>query len=413
MGFAETAATAPRTTPATKDTRSRSAPARRLERGSAFAVRAEAARLEAAGRDVVHLELGEPDWRPPPAVLDALPTACVDGGRRYTEAAGDLDVRIQVADSYTELMGTRVDPERVVLVPGSNLVLYLTLLAVAGPGDEVLLPDPGFPPYAELVRLAGAVPVPYPLRGETGFLPDADEIGSLMTRRTRLIIVNSPNNPTGSVIPDELTEKIMEVVDRNGLYVVFDEAYREFKPGGGRPSLYGELAEHPRTVFMESLSKSHSMCGWRAGIAITRPELAKDLADLMVNTACCMPSMVQRIIPAALNSREWLAGRVAEAARRRHLVHGELVTMPGIRSAAVGEGLYLFPDITRTGLSDREFARRLLDGTGVSVVPGSVYGRQGAGHVRIACTQSIERLTEAMRRMRIFLEGTAWANAIP
>ncbi|MFC9636278.1 pyridoxal phosphate-dependent aminotransferase [Streptomyces mirabilis] len=395
------------------DTRSRSAPVHRLERGSAFAVRAEAARLEAAGQDVLHLELGEPDWRPPPAVLDALPAALADGGRRYTEAAGELEVRLQVAAVYSELMGARVDPGRVVLVPGSNMVLYLTLLAVAGHGDEVLLPDPGFPPYAELVRLAGAVPVPYPLRGEAGFLPDADEIGSLVTRRTRLIIVNSPNNPTGSVIPAELIEKIMEVVDDCELYVVFDEAYREFKPGGGRPSLYGDLAEHPRTIFMESLSKSHSMCGWRAGIAITAPELAKDLADLMVNTTCCMPAVVQRIIPAALNSREWVTERVVEAARRRHLVHGELVTMPGIRSAGVGEGLYLFPDITGTGLSDREFSRRLLNETGVSVVPGSVYGRQGAGHVRIACTQSIDRLTEAMRRMRVFLEGMAWPHAIP
>ncbi|MEU9094405.1 pyridoxal phosphate-dependent aminotransferase [Streptomyces sp. NPDC048428] len=412
MSCAEVASTAARTAPATAlvDTRSRAAPVHRLERGSAFAVRAEAARLERAGQDVVHLELGEPDWQPPPAVIDALPAALADGGRRYTEAAGELDVRLQVASSYTELMGSRVDPGRVVLVPGSNMVLYLTLLAVAGHGDEVLLPDPGFPPYAELVRLAGAVPVPYPLRREAGFLPDADEIGSLVTRRTRLIIINSPNNPTGSVIPAGLIEEIMEVVDHRGLYVVFDEAYREFKPGGGRSSLHGDRAAHPRAVFMESLSKSHSMCGWRAGIAITAPELAKDLADLMVNTTCCMPAMVQRVIPAALNSREWITGRVAEAARRRHLVHGELVSMPGVRSEAVGEGFYLFPDIRGTGLSDREFSRRLLTEAGVSVVPGSAYGRQGGGHVRIACTESVERLTEAMSRMRVFLEGMAWTR---
>lgn len=379
--------------------------ARRLARGSAFDTARAARREEALGRDVVHLELGQPDLPSPPSLARALAAALsADGGEQYTPPAGDPVVRGQVAEHYSTMLGVPVDPERVLLLPGSNLALHLTLQTAVAPGEEVLLPDPGFPAYAELVRLAGAVPVGYRLTASTAFVPDVDELAALMTPRTRLIVVNSPHNPTGGVLPCAVVERITALADSRGLYVLFDEAYRELIHDGSRPAALGASAAYSRTVVMDSLSKSHSLCGWRIGVAVVPRELAEEMAHVVVNTHCCMPSFVQRVIPTALGDEEWVARIGAEYRSRRDLVAAELAGMPGLWTIRPEGGLYAFPDISATGLSDRVFADRLLREAGVAVVPGSVFGRHGAGHVRVAFTQPRARLAEGMSRIRTFLE---------
>lgn len=378
------------------------APAARLLGGSAFALAEQARRLEALGGDVIRLELGQPDLPGPPEAVEAATRALAEGrAARYTDPAGDPAIREQVAAHYSARTGRPVTAAEVVLLPGSNLALWFTLLTVLRPGDEVLLPDPGFPPYAELVRLAGGTPVGYPVRPEHGHVPDPDEVASLATARTRVLVVNSPHNPTGSLWPQECVRALARLAARRRLYTVADEAYRELaEPGAPAPSYPADR----RTVLMDSLSKSHSMCGWRVGIAIVPPALVRRFTDLLVNTNCCMPQFVQWAVPAALAATGHVAALRTEYARRRALLVRELATVPGVRVTPPRGGLYVFADIRGTGTGDRRLAELLLHDTLVATAPGSLFGAHGTGHLRLSLTQPPRRLAEGAARLRTRLE---------
>ncbi|MFE1320587.1 pyridoxal phosphate-dependent aminotransferase [Kitasatospora phosalacinea] len=372
-------------------------------RGSAFTIAAAADRLERAGRSVVRLELGVPDLPPPPEAQEAL-AAALGRPSAYTPPAGLPEVREHVAAHYSGVLGRPVAADEVLLVPGSNLVLHGVLLATVRPGDEVLLPDPGFPPYAELVRLAGAVPVGYPLRAERGHAPDPAEVAALVSPRTRLLVLNTPNNPTGAVTPGATVAALAALARRGGFRLLLDDAYRELVYDGSPPAA-AALAPDDPVVLMDSLSKSHSLCGWRVGIAVADRRLVDDLAQLMTNLHCCMPDVVQRAVPAALRAHHRVRALAAELRTRRDLVTGRLSDMPGLRLHPPGGAFYAFPDITATGLTDEQFADRLLHRAGVAVVPGSLYGRHGRGHVRIAFTRPSDQLTAGMDRLHDFLES--------
>jgi aspartate aminotransferase len=356
----------------------------RMLGGSAFAIADRARRFEAQGHDVVHLELGQPDLPGPPAATEALARALSGHRSDYTLPAGDPRIRDQVADHYTKVLGRPVAPAEVVLLPGSNLALWFTLLAVLAPGDEVLLPDPGFPPYAELVRLAGAIPVGYPLRPGADYIPDPDEVAALISSRTRVLITNSPNNPTGSVWPATCLGALSDLAERHHLYTVHDQAYRELAD----PALIapGPRADE-RTVIMDSLSKSHSMCGWRIGIAIVTPDLARQFTDILVNTNCCMPDFVQQAIPAALSATDHVA------------------RVPGLRLRPAHGGLYVFADVRAASTPDTRLAEDLLRHSHVATAPGSLYGPHGAGHLRLSLTQPRPRLLEGVARVRTHLSA--------
>ncbi|WP_371477012.1 pyridoxal phosphate-dependent aminotransferase [Kitasatospora sp. NBC_00315] len=379
------------------------AAAARLLGGSAFALSARAGRLEARGHDVVRLEVGQPDLCGPPAAIEAATRELARGHAGYTDAAGDPQVREQVAAHYAARLGRPVTADQVVLLPGSNLALWFTLLTVLSPGDEVLLPDPGFPPYAELVRLAGGRPVGYPLRPERDHVPDPGEVAGLVTARTRVLVVNSPHNPTGSVWPAQCLAALAALARRHRLHTVTDEAYRELSEPGLDTPLY---PADERTVVMDSLSKSHSMCGWRIGIAIVPPPLLRRFTDLLVNTNCCMPQFVQRAVPAALADTGHVRAARAEYADRRALLVRELGALPGVLVRRPLGGLYVLADVrgTGAGTDDRRLAETLLDEALVATAPGSLFGGHGAGHLRLSLTQPAPRLAEGVSRLRTFLE---------
>ncbi|WFE47862.1 pyridoxal phosphate-dependent aminotransferase [Verrucosispora sp. WMMD1129] len=385
-------------------------PLRSLLRHSAFAVQHQADELAATGRDVIHLELGEPDLPTAAHIVSAMVSSARDGWTHYTAPAGDPEIRQHLAGHYARLLRMPVAAEQVLLVPGSNMVLHFALLTLVAPGDEVLLPDPGFPVYAELVRLAGGVPVSYPLRGTAGFAPDIAELAARVTARTRLLVVNSPHNPTGAVLLPETARELTDLVRRHSFYVLRDEAYRGLNwTGVDTDALLAELPPE-RVIVSETLSKSHAMCGWRAGIMVAPPHLAADFAVLMTNTNCCMPAFVQRALPAALTAPEtasWSARYAAEYRARRDLTVTRLLDMPSVRLTPPMGAFYAFPDISDTGLPDVVFAQRLLAETGVAVMPGSSYGRHGRGHVRLSFTQPPDRLTDALDRMHRFLAELA------
>jgi aspartate/methionine/tyrosine aminotransferase len=385
------------------------APVDRMLGTSSFAVSAAARAVAGTGRDVIRLELGEPDLPAPPHVVEALAVAARSGRDGYTEPAGDPAVRAALAGYYTTALGTPVVPAQLFLLPGSNMVLHLALLTLVGPGDEVLVPDPGYPVYPELVRLAGAVPVPYPLAAGAGFGPDIAELASLVTSRTRLLVLNFPNNPTGATLSPAAAEAVVALAHGGDFHVLRDEAYRTLNWSDPRGSVNAVLAGLPpdRTIVMDTLSKSHAMCGWRAGIGIVPQALVDRLTVLAINTTCCMPAFVQRAIPAALTAPEapaWAAAYGAELRARRDFTMRALRDLPGLTVPAGGGAFYAFPDVRATGLSDVDFAHRLLAEAAVAVVPGSVFGRGGQGHVRLAYTQPLDRLRTGLSRLRRFLE---------
>ncbi|WP_146246626.1 pyridoxal phosphate-dependent aminotransferase [Actinoplanes xinjiangensis] len=381
----------------------------RLHRQSAFAVQHRADEMARSGREIFQLGLGEPDLPTPSYIVTAMADSARRGDTGYTQPAGDPAVRSRLARHYSERLGHPLGPNNILLVPGSNMALHFALLALAEPGDEVLIPDPGYPVYAELTRLADAVPVGYRLRAENGFQPDIADLAALLNARTRLIVLNSPHNPTGTSLPAGFGPRLAELVGSYDCHVLRDEAYRSLNFDGVDADRELSALPADRVIVAETLSKSHAMCGWRAGVVLVPDALAADFAVLMTNTNCCMPAFVQQALVPALTSTESqrvAAGYAAVHRERRDLTVRRLRAMPGLSLVAPTGSLYAFPDIRATGLSDGEFAQRLLEETGVVVMPGHIFGTGGQGYVRVAFTRSPQQLTAAFDRMHLFLQRT-------
>jgi aspartate/methionine/tyrosine aminotransferase len=382
----------------------------RLGTESAFEVLARARALESDGRNIVHLEIGEPDFATPDNVVEAAVSAMHEGYTHYTPAGGIAEARGAVAGFVSRRLGIEVEPREVVLVPGSKNVLHFMLLACVEPGDEVILPDPGYPIYASLVDFIGAVPVRVTLREDRGFRMDLDELASLVSPRTRLLIVNSPQNPTGGVLTAEDIDFIANLARERDLLVLSDEIYSQILYGGTHHSLLSRPGMKERTVLMDGMSKAYAMCGWRLGYAVAPPELARLMETLMINTSSCAAAFTQMAAIEALESPDSAMAverMVAEFRSRRDLVVDSLNAMPGVRCARPEGAFYAFPNISATGFDERELALRLLDEAGVAVLAGSTFGPAGRGFIRVAYTQSEGDLTLGMERIADFLRRQA------
>jgi aspartate/methionine/tyrosine aminotransferase len=382
----------------------------RLGTESAFEVLARARALEADGRNIVHLEIGEPDFATPDNVVEAAVSAMHEGYTHYTPAGGIAEARGAVAGFVSRRLGIEVEPREVVLVPGSKNVLHFMLLACVEPGDEVILPDPGYPIYASLVDFIGAVPVRVMLREDRGFRMDLDELASAVSARTRLLIVNSPQNPTGGVLTAEDIDFIANLAQERDLLVLSDEIYSQILYGGTHHSLLSRPGMKERTVLMDGMSKAYAMCGWRLGYAVAPPELARLMETLMINTSSCAAAFTQMAAVEALESPDSAMAverMVAEFRSRRDLVVDSLNAMPGVRCARPEGAFYAFPNISATGFDERELALRLLDEAGVAVLAGSAFGPAGRGFIRVAYTQSEGDLTLGMERIADFLRRRA------
>ena len=379
--------------------------AQRMERlgtEGAFEVLARARRLEAAGRHVVHLEIGEPDFATPDNITEAAISAMHAGYTHYTPAGGIMEARQAVATFVSRRLGISADPLEVVLTPGSKNVLLFVLLACVEAGDEVIYPDPGYPIYSSLVNFIGAKPVPVRLREERDFRMDLDELASLVTPRTRLLILNSPQNPTGGVLTAEDVAFIARLAVEHDLLVISDEIYSQIVYGNEHVSILSQPDMKERTILMDGMSKAYAMCGWRLGYGVAPRELASRMEALMINSSSCAAAFAQMAVIEAFESPESDAAvtRMVEQFRsRRDLVVAGLNAMPGVRCQTPQGAFYAFPNVEGTGLDERELADELLEQAGVALLPGSAFGPAGEGFLRLAYTQSEGDLRVGLERM--------------
>jgi aspartate/methionine/tyrosine aminotransferase len=377
---------------------------------TAFEVLAKARALEAQGRTIVHLEIGEPDFPTPPNIVAAAEKAIRDGFTHYTPAAGLLPARQAVADWIRRTYEVEITPQHVVMVPGSKNVILFTAMALVDQGDEVIVPDPGYPIYESLVRLAGGKPVPIPLREQNQFRLDIEELAHKITPKTRLIIINSPQNPTGGVLSTRDLEEIAELAERHDLYVMSDEVYGQITYDGPHASILTVPGMVERTIYSDGLSKAYSMCGWRLGFAVAPVPIAQRMETLMINTSSCAAAFTQMAAIEALSSPDSdraVERMVGEFKRRRDVVVDRLNALPGITCHKPRGAFYVFPNITQTGMDERTLADRLLYEGGVAVLAGTSFGDAGKGYIRLSYANSIDQIEEGVRRMRGVLEKTA------
>jgi aspartate aminotransferase len=373
---------------------------------SAFTVLARAKAMEAAGRDVVHLEIGEPDFDTPEHVREAGIAAIRDGETHYGPAAGLPELREAAAAYLSRTRGVEVPPGRVLVGPGAKPFLFFSILAACEPGDEVVFPDPGFPIYESAIRWTGATPVALPLREDRDFAFDPDELASLLTARTRLVILNSPQNPTGGVIGAEDLRAVAELLEQSSAWVLSDEVYARLAYDGDVPSIASEGGILDRTILLDGFSKTYAMTGWRCGFACVPEALVDPLTRFFVNSTSCVPAFTQRAGVAALEGPQDAVARMLEEFRaRRDLVVDGLNALPGVSCRTPRGAFYAFPNVSGLPLGDEELAARLLEEAGVALLAGSAFGAGGAGHLRVSYATSRERLSEALRRIADLLSN--------
>jgi aspartate/methionine/tyrosine aminotransferase len=387
--------------------------ARRMENlgtETAFEVLAKARKLEAQGKNIVHLEIGEPDFPTPANIVEAAQKAIRDGFTHYTPAGGLMPARQAVADWIRRIYEVDVMPEQVVMVPGSKNVLLFTILALIDEGTEAIVPDPGYPIYESLVTMAGGKAVPIALRERNDFRLDVEELKSKITPRTRLIVINAPHNPTGGVLSHKDLEAIAELVQRHDLYVLSDEVYGQITYDGHHASILTVPGMVDRTIYSDGLSKAYAMCGWRLGFAVAPLPLAQRMETLMINSSSCAAAFTQMAAIEALSSPESdraVEAMVAEFKRRRDVVVDRLNAIPGVSCHKPLGAFYVFPNITGTGQNERELADRMLYEGGVAVLPGTSFGDMGKGYIRLSYANSVDQIEEGVRRMRGVLEKIA------
>ena len=378
----------------------------RLGTEGAFEVLARARKLEAEGKRIVHLEIGEPDFATPDNIVEAAIGAMQNGYTHYTPASGIFEAREAVAQFVSKMLKTEVEPADVVLVPGSKNVLLFTLLACIEPGDEVILPDPGYPAYASQVNFIGGIPKPVTLREESGFRIDLEELESLVTPRTRMLIINTPQNPTGGVLTAEDVDFVCNLALKHDLLVVSDEIYSQLVYGFEHVSPLSRAGMRERTVLMDGLSKSYAMTGWRLGYAVAPRALAAKLDTLMINSSSCAAAFTQIAAIEALGSPESehaVRRMVKVFEHRRDLVVDGLNEIAGVRCHRPQGSFYVFPNIQGTGFDEHDLASRLLNEAGVAVLPGTAFGPAGKGFIRLAYTQSEDELKLGLRRIKEFI----------
>jgi aspartate aminotransferase len=377
----------------------------RLGVEGAFEVLSRARALEAQGRSVIHLEIGEPDFETPRHIVEAGKRALDEGWTHYGPTQGDPDLRAAIAQHVGRTHGIAVDASEVCVTPGAKPILFFAMLALVEAGDEVIFPDPGFPIYESLIRFCRATPVSLPLLEDRGFSFDLDALQQRLTERTRLIIINSPQNPTGGVIPAGDVRALADLVRDRNILVLSDEIYARIHFGAESPLSIASLdGMKEKTILCDGFSKVYAMTGWRLGYGIMPRGLVEAINKLMVNSNSCTASFTQRAGIAALTGpQESCEQMVAEFRRRRDVFCAGLNTIPGFRCAIPEGAFYAFPNITGTGRGSKELADALLTEAGVACLSGTAFGALGEGYLRFSMANSIECLEEAVERIRAFV----------
>jgi aspartate/methionine/tyrosine aminotransferase len=372
---------------------------------SAFEVLSKAKALEAKGVDVIHLEIGQPDFKTPAHVSKVACEGIMAGHTGYTSSQGELFLREAIVKHSKEYYNINTNPDEIVVVPGGKPIMFFTMLSLINPGDEVIYPNPGFPIYESCINFAGGIPVPCPMLMENDFKIDAKRLKSLITDKTKLVIINTPGNPTGGVMEESDIRAVADVLKDKDIYVLSDEIYSRLIFNGVEHFSIASIPEmKDKTVVLNGFSKPYAMTGWRIGYGIMNKKIAETMTTLMINSSSCVAGFIQEAAKAALEGPQECVKAMAESYRERlNYVVGELNKIDGIKCLMPKGSFYLFPDISQTGLDDREFADRLLNEAGVATLPGSSFGKFGAGHIRISAATSKENLEEALHRVESFV----------
>ena len=375
---------------------------------TAFEAAARARALEATGREVIHLEIGEPDFDTPANIREAAKRALDGGATHYAPYPGIGDLRAAIARDYTARRGLEVPADRVFVTVGGKGVMYYAILALVDPGDEVIVPDPGYPIYASVTRFVGGTAVPLPIRQANDFRVDVDELARLVTPRTRMIVINSPANPTGGVLTRGDLERIAAVAREHDLVVLSDEIYSRIVYEGEHVSIASLPGMAERTIVLDGFSKTYAMTGWRLGYAIVPESLAFAFGRLIINSISSATTFAQVGAVEALDGpQDAVDAMVAEFRARRDLVVDGLNSLPGVRCLRPTGAFYAFPDISGTGHTGDELAHRLLHEAGVSVLSGTAFGDVGTHHVRLSYATSQDQIRRAIEKMRAVLDPVA------
>jgi aspartate/methionine/tyrosine aminotransferase len=368
---------------------------------TAFEVLAKAKALEKQGRDIVHLEIGEPDFDTPKNIKEAAVKALNSGYTHYVPSAGIPELRQAIADYVSRTRNLEVSPDEVVVTPGAKPIMFFSILALVNPGDEVLYPNPGFPIYESLINFVGAKPVPIPLKEENDFSVDHEYVKGKITKKTRMIIINSPENPTGGVMTKDDLKLIADCVSgRNDVFVLADEIYSRLIYEGRDESVTQFKGMKDKTIILDGFSKTYAMTGWRLGYGVMRKDLAAKVAQLMTNSNSCTCAFVQMAGVEALTGPQTEPDRmVAEFRKRREVIVSGLNNIEGITCKKPHGAFYVFPNITGTGMDCRKLGDRLLNDAGVAVLPGTSFGKYGEGYLRLSFANSVENIKKALDRI--------------
>jgi aspartate/methionine/tyrosine aminotransferase len=369
----------------------------RLGTESAFELLARARALEAQGHKIIHLEIGEPDFETPAHITDAAIEALKAGYTHYVPAPGLPQLREGVAEFLSRTGRLETTPDRVVVTPGAKLIMWNLILATCQEGDEVIYPDPGFPMYESITRFAGATPVPLPLREENEFRPDPAELASLVTPRTRLLVLNSPHNPCGSALSRQDCEAIAEIAIANDLLVLSDEVYWAIRYEGTHTSVLDVEGMAERTVLLDGWSKSFAMTGWRLGFGVFPPALVEPICRLVINSVSCTSAFSQMAALAALTGPwEPVEQMVAEFRTRREVIVAGLNAIDGVSCVMPGGAFYAFPSVKSFGVPSKQIEEHLLNTAGVAALSGAAFGRYGEGYLRFSYANSVEAIQAAL-----------------
>ena len=372
----------------------------RLGTESAFEVLAKAKGLEAQGRDIVHLEIGQPDFITPANISEAAFKAMKDGHTGYGPSAGLLEFREVIAEHISETRGVEIHPDEVTVTPGAKPIIFFTILALVNEGDEVIYPNPGFPIYESVVDFIDGKAVPLPLREEVGFRFRIEDLEASISDRTKLLIINSPQNPTGGTLAKSDLEAIAELAIKHDFYVLTDEVYSRILYEGVHDSLISLPGMKERTILLEGHSKTYAMTGWRLGYGIAPTELADKITQLTINSNSCTATFTQFAgIEALKGPQDFVHEMVTEFRKRRDAIVNGLNAIEGVSCIKPLGAFYVFPNVSQLPLSCQDLSDYLLEDAGVAVLPGTAFGKYGDGYLRLSYANSLENIQEALARM--------------
>ena len=372
----------------------------RLGTETAFEVLNKARALERQGKSIIHLEIGEPDFDTPANVIEAGVDALHKGWTHYGPSAGLPELRQTIADYVSRTRNVKVSPEEVVVVPGGKPIIFFTILALIDEGDEVIYPNPGFPIYESMIHYVGGKAVPIHLREERDFSLDVDELAALITDRTKLIILNSPENPTGGVMQRKDVEQVAQIIGDRNILVLSDEIYSRLLFEGDHFSIMSVPGMQERTILLDGFSKTYAMTGWRMGYGVMRPDLAAQITRLATNSTSCTASFTQIAgIEALRGDQSSVDQMCAEFKRRRDVFVAGLNKIKGFSCRMPKGAFYVFPNITKTGWKSKPLADALLEQAGIAALSGTAFGEFGEGYLRFSVANSLENLQQALDRL--------------